>query len=243
MSISALIKYCFFLFCISQAAFAQPSTRFSMNFSGGKSLPLYRLATEVFGETNGELAGGGVAGQFLVAYYPSKRLGLAGRVSYNLNGTRPEGITNVAAKQYGVSNTVVELAKNWRSISAMIGPTLRLGGDRLGLEGRLLIGYAQVQSPSFRVTGVIQNVNVRVETDPSEASDWAYGAGATLSLGLTKNIALVANADATLINTVFIDVNNTITTISSSPRTTTVQTNIKQSVGILNLMGGLRFSF
>ena len=117
---------------------AQDFDRFSLNIAGGKSLSVRQLATKVFGETRGEIAGDGIGAQVVIAYYPTRRLGIAVRGSYNQNETRQEGIVLIAQNQYNVVNPVVESTNDWNVTSAMIGPTLRLGGNRLGLEGRLL---------------------------------------------------------------------------------------------------------
>jgi opacity protein-like surface antigen len=215
--------------------------RFSLNIAGGKSLSVRELATKVFGETRGELADDGIGAQIIFAYYPTRRLGLATRFSYNQNRTRAEGIKLIASGQYGVINPIVESSEDWNALSAMIGPSLRLGGRRLGLEGRLLFGYAIVNSPTFVTTGSFQNYDIRVSTKTQNARDWAYGAGATLNLGLIGGLSLVVNADATLISTTFKNVNNQITTPAFPPVNQLVD--IEQHVGVLNVTGGLRFAF
>lgn len=226
--------------CIS-TGFAQDYDRFTLNIAAGKSLSVRELATKVFGETRGEIAGDGIGAQFVACYYPTKRLGLAARVSYNKNETREEGIQKIALNQYGILNPVVVEAKEWDVLSAMIGPTLRLGGSRLGLEGRLLVGYAKVNSPMFVTTGAFQNYNINVETSSQMASDLAYGAGATFHIGLFSGVALVVNADASLISTTFKGVNNKVTTTGFPPVTQSVD--IQQNVGVVNVTGGLRFAF
>lgn len=226
--------------CIS-TGFAQDYDRFTLNIAAGKSLSVRELATKVFGETRGEIAGDGIGAQFVASYYPTKRLGLAARVSYNKNETREEGIQKIALNQYGILNPVVVEAKEWDVLSAMIGPTLRLGGSRLGLEGRLLVGYAKVNSPMFVTTGAFQNYNINVETSSQMASDLAYGAGATFHIGLFSGVALVVNADASLISTTFKGVNNKVTTTGFPPVTQSVD--IQQNVGVVNVTGGLRFAF
>lgn len=220
---------------------AQDFSRFTLNIAGGKSLSVRQLATQVFGETRGELADDGIAGQIVTTYYPSRRLGIAARFSYNQNKTRQEGIRLIAMNQYNVISPVVESADDWNVASAMIGPSLRLGGNRLGLEGRLLVGYAMVNSPAFVTTGTFQGYNIRVQTDTQKAADLAYGAGATLHIGITRAIALVVNADASLISTTFKNVNNHVTTTGFP--TLTQQVDIDQNVGVVNVTGGLRFSF
>ncbi|MBB3837808.1 hypothetical protein FHS57_001805 [Runella defluvii] len=226
--------------CIS-TGFAQDYDRFTLNIAAGKSLSVRELATKVFGETRGEIAGDGIGAQFVASYYPTKRLGLAARVSYNKNETREEGIQKIALNQYGILNPVVVEAKEWDVLSAMIGPTLRLGGSRLGLEGRLLVGYAKVNSPMFVTTGAFQNYNINVETSSQMASDLAYGAGATFHIGLFSGVALVVNADASLISTTFKGVNNKVTTTGFPSVTQSVD--IQQNVGVVNVTGGLRFAF
>lgn len=226
--------------CIS-TGFAQDYDRFTLNIAAGKSLSVRELATKVFGETRGEIAGDGIGGQLVASFYPTKRLGLAARVSYNRNETREEGIQKIASNQYGIVNPVVVEAKEWDVLSAMIGPTLRLGGSRLGLEGRLLVGYAKVNSPMFVTTGAFQNYNINVETSSQMASDLAYGAGATFYLGLFSGVALVVNADASLISTTFKGVNNKVTTTGFPAVTQSVD--IQQNVGVVNVTGGLRFAF
>jgi hypothetical protein len=223
------------------AAQAQDFNRFSLNLAVGKSLSVRQLATQVFGETRGELAGDGVGGQVIAAYYPTRRLGIALRGSYNQNKTREEGIQSIALKQYNVVNPVVESAEDWNVLSAMIGPSLRLGGDRLGLEGRLLVGYAIVNSPTFITTGRFQTYDIRIQTLSQKASDLAYGAGATLNIGISGGIALVINADASLISTTFKNVSNQVTTTGFPALNQLVD--IDQNVGVVNVTGGLRFSF
>lgn len=230
-----------FLLIIS-AVQAQDYDRFSLNVAGGKSLSVRELATKVFGETRGELAGDGLGAQLVATYYPTRRLGIAARVSYNKNKTREEGIILVAYNQYNVVNPVVESAQDWDVLSGMIGPSLRLGGKRLGLEGRLLIGYAKVNSPNFVTKGSFQNYAIRIETFSQKASDLAYGAGATFHLGLFRGVALVVNADASLISTTFKNVKNEITNTSGFPAVTQT-VDIVQNVGVINATGGLRFSF
>jgi len=220
---------------------AQNDSRFTLNIAGGKSLSVRELATKVFGETRGELADDGVAGQIVATYYPSRRIGIAARFSYNQNKTRQEGIRLIALNQYNVTTPVVESADDWNVASAMIGPSLRLGGRRLGLEARLLVGYATVNSPAFVTTGTFQGFKIRVQTDAQKATDLAYGAGATLHIGITRGIALVVNADASLISTTFKNVNNQVTTTGFP--TLTQQVDIDQNVGVVNVTGGLRFSF
>lgn len=220
---------------------AQDFDRFSLNIAGGKSLSVRQLATKVFGETRGEIAGDGISAQAILAYYPTRRLGIAVRGSYNQNETRQEGIVLIAQNQYNVVNPVVESTNDWNVMSAMIGPTLRLGGNRLGLEGRLLVGYAIVNSPAFVTTGRFQTFDIRIQTQSQKASDLAYGAGATLSIGITRGIALVVNADASLISTTFKNVNNQVSTAGFPPLNQLVD--IKQNVGVVNVTGGLRFSF
>lgn len=232
----------FFLVAICiLTGFAQDYDRFTLNIAAGKSLSVRELATKVFGETRGEIAGDGIGAQFVASYYPTKRLGLAARVSYNKNETREEGIQKIALNQYGILNPVVVEAKEWDVLSAMIGPALRLGGSRLGLEGRLLVGYAKVNSPMFVTTGAFQNYNINVETSSQMASDLAYGAGATFHIGLFSGVALVVNADASLISTTFKGVNNKVTTTGFPPVTQSVD--IQQNVGVVNVTGGLRFAF
>ncbi len=216
-------------------------SRFTLNLAVGKSLSMREVATKIFGETKGELADDGLGAQIVASYYPTRRIGLAARFSYNHNGTREEGIKLIASGQYGVVNPVVESSEGWTAFSGMIGPTLRLGGERLGLEGRLLVGYATVSSPDFTTTGKFQNYDIRVSTNSQKASDWAYGAGATLHIGITPTIALVVNADATLVSTTFVNVKNQVTTIGFPEVTQLV--NISQHVGVMNVTGGLRFSF
>lgn len=223
------------------AAQAQDFDRFSLNLAVGKSLSVRELATKVFGETRGELAGDGVGGQAIVAYYPTRRLGIALRGSYNQNKTREEGIQSIALKQYNVANPVVESAEDWNVASAMIGPSLRLGGHRLGFEGRLLVGYAIVNSPTFVTTGRFQTYDIRIQTLSQKASDLAYGAGATLNIGISGGIALVINADASLISTTFKNVSNQVTTTGFPALNQLVD--IDQNVGVVNITGGLRFSF
>jgi len=220
---------------------AQDFDRFSLNIAGGKSLSVRQLATKVFGETRGELAGDGFVGQVIAAFYPTQRLGIAVRGSYNQNKTRQEGIILIAQNQYNVVNPAVESTEDWNVMSAMIGPTLRLGGNRLGLEGRLLVGYAMVNSPTFVTTGRFQTYDIRIQTLSQKASDLAYGAGATLNVGITGGIALVINADASLISTTFKNVNNQVTTAGFPPLNQLVD--IDQNVGVVNITGGLRFSF
>lgn len=220
---------------------AQEFDRFSFNISAGKSLSVRELATKVFGETRGELAGDGIGAQAILAFYPTRRLGIAVRGSYNQNKTRQEGIILIAQNQYNVVNPVVESANDWNVMSAMIGPTLRLGGDGLGLEGRLLVGYAMVNSPAFVTRGRFQSFDVSIQTQSQKAADLAYGAGATLNIGITGGIALVVNADASLISTTFKNVNNQVTTAGFPPLNQLVD--IQQNVGVVNITGGLRFSF
>jgi hypothetical protein len=230
-----------FLGMTVSAVQAQDFDRFSLNIAVGKSLSVRELATKVFGETRGELAGDGVGGQVIVAYYPTRRLGIALRGSYNQNKTRQEGIILIARNQYNLVNPVVETAEDWNVASAMIGPSLRLGGQRLGLEGRLLVGYALVNSPTFVTTGRFQTYDIRIQTLSQKASDLAYGAGATLNIGISGGIALVINADASLISTTFKNVNNQVTTAGFPPLNQLVD--IQQNVGVVNITGGLRFSF
>lgn len=240
-----MIRFGVFVFVCSVmticAAQAQDFDRFSLNLAVGKSLSVRELATKVFGETRGELAGDGVGGQLIIAYYPTRRLGIALRGSYNQNKTREEGIQSIALKQYNVVNPVVESAEDWNVASAMIGPSLRLGGDRLGLEGRLLVGYAIVNSPTFITTGRFQTYDIRIQTLSQKASDLAYGAGATLNIGISGGIALVINADASLISTTFKNVSNQVTTAGFPALNQLVD--IDQNVGVVNVTGGLRFSF
>lgn len=232
----------FFLLVIGiSSAFAQDYDRFTLNIAAGKSLSVRELATKVFGETRGEIAGDGVSAQLVATFYPTKRIGLAARLSYNKNETREEGIQKIAANQYNIINPTVVEAKDWDVMSAMIGPSLRLGGDRLGLEGRLLIGYAKVNSPMFVTTGTFQNYNIKVETASQNASNLAYGAGATFHVGLFGGLALVVNADASLISTTFKGVKNTVTTTGFPSVTQTVD--ITQNVGVVNVTGGIRLSF
>ncbi|MFN8349252.1 MAG: hypothetical protein U0X91_29900 [Spirosomataceae bacterium] len=223
------------------AAQAQDFDRFSLHVAGGKSLSVRELATKVFGETRGELAGDGIAAQVTASYYPTRRLGIALRGSYNQNRTRQEGIIMIAQNQYNVINPVVESAQDWNVMSAMIGPSLRLGGDKLNLEGRLLVGYAMVNSPNFITTGRFQTYDIRIQTYTKKASDIAYGAGATLGIGIVRGIALVFNADAGLISTTFKSVNNEVTTAGFPTLNQTFD--IQQNVGVVNVTGGLRFSF
>lgn len=237
---TAKIVFVFLGVAIS-AVQAQDFDRFSLNLAVGKSLSVRQLATQVFGETRGELAGDGVGGQVIAAYYPTRRLGIALRGSYNQNKTREEGIQSIALKQYNVVNPVVESAEDWNVLSAMIGPSLRLGGDRLGLEGRLLVGYAIVNSPTFITTGRFQTYDIRIQTLSQKASDLAYGAGATLNIGISGGIALVINADASLISTTFKNVSNQVTTTGFPALNQLVD--IDQNVGVVNVTGGLRFSF
>lgn len=103
---------------------------------GGKSLSVRELATKVFGKTRGgELADDGIGAQLVLAYYPTRRLGLATRFSYNQNRTREEGIKLIASESYGVENPVVESTEGWNATSAMIGPSLRLGGEDWAWKG------------------------------------------------------------------------------------------------------------
>jgi hypothetical protein len=235
-------KFIFIIIGIAASAVqAQDYDRFSINMAGGKSLSVRELATKVFGETRGELAGDGIGAQVTVAYYPTRRLGIAVRGSYNQNKTREEGIMLIAQNQYNVINPVVVSAEDWNVMSVMIGPGLRLGGDKLGLEGRLLVGYAVVNSPTFITTGRFQTYDIRIQTHTKKASDLAYGAGATLSIGVIRGIALVFNADASLISTTFKSVNNEVTTAGFPPLNQSVD--IQQNVGVVNVTGGLRFSF
>ncbi len=220
---------------------AQDYDRFALNIAGGKSLSVRELATQVFGETRGELAGDGIGAQVVVAYYPTRRLGIALRGSYNQNQTREEGIKGIALNQYNVVNPIVESSEDWNVLSGMIGPSLRLGGHRLGFEGRLLVGYAIVNSPTFVTTGRFQTYDIRIQTLSQKASDLAYGAGATLNIGISRGIALVVNADASLISTTFKNVSNQVTTAGFPPLNQLVD--IDQNVGVVNVTGGLRFSF
>lgn len=216
-------------------------SRFTLNLAVGKSLSVRELATKIFGETRGELADDGIGAQIVASYYPTRRIGLATRFSYNQNKTREEGIKLIASGQYGVVNPVVVSSEGWTALSGMIGPTLRLGGERLGLEGRLLVGYATVKSPNFTTNGTFQNYDIQVRTNSQNAQDWAYGAGATFHIGITSAVALVINADATLISTTFKNVSNQVSTTGFPEVNQLV--NIEQHVGVLNATGGLRFSF
>ncbi len=216
--------------------------RLSLSIAGGKSLSLRQLATRVFGETRGgALADDGIGAQIVIGYYPTRHLGLATRFSYNQNRTRDEGIKLIASSNYGVVNPVVESSEDWNALSAMIGPSLRLGGRRLGVEGRVLFGYAIVNSPTFVTTGSFQNYAIRVQTKTQKASDWSYGAGGTIHIGLVRGLALVVNADATLVSTTFKNVSNQITTAGFP--TVNQLVDIEQHVGVLNVTGGLRFAF
>ncbi|WP_273210696.1 hypothetical protein [Runella zeae] len=217
-------------------------SRFTLNLAVGKSLSMREVATKIFGETRGgELADDGLGAQIVASYYPTRRIGLAARFSYNQNNTREEGIKLIASGQYGVVNPVVVSSEGWTALSGMIGPTLCLGGERLGLEGRLLVGYATVKSPNFTTKGAFQNYEIQVITNSQNAQDWAYGAGATFHIGITSAVALVINADATLISTTFKNVSNQVST-TGFPEVNQ-QVNIDQHVGVMNVTGGLRFSF
>jgi hypothetical protein len=240
MTRTGFLGFFLVVICIS-CSFAQDYDRFTLNVAVGKSLSVRELATKVFGETRGEIAGDGVSGQLVAAFYPTKRFGLAARVSYNKNETREEGIQKIALDQYGILNPVVVEAKEWDVLSAMIGPALHLGNSRLGLEGRLLVGYAKVNSPMFVTTGAFQNYNINVETSSQMASDLAYGAGATFHIGLFSGVALVVNADASLISTTFKGVNNKVSTTGFPAVTQSVD--IQQNVGVVNVTGGIRFAF
>lgn len=243
---SSMVRFWGFVIVISGlamgAAQAQDYDRFSINIAGGKSLSVRELATKVFGRTRGgELADDGIGAQVVLAYYPTRRLGLATRFSYNQNRTREEGIKLIASTNYGVENPVVQSTEGWNAMSAMIGPTLRLGGRRLGLEGRLLVGYAVVNSPMFVTTGSYQKFDITVSTQTQNSADWAYGAGATLNIGLIGGLSMVVNTDATLISTTFRNVSNQITTAGFP--TVNQLVDIEQHVGVLNVTGGLRFAF
>ena len=229
------------LIIISFIGHSQNLKKISIDVSAGKSVALRELATKVFGVSRGELADDGVAVQTMVSYYPWRHIGFAGRVAYNDNKTRHQGIILIASGQYNVINPVVESVGNWSVLCGMIGPTLRIGSPKLGVEGRLLVGYATVNSPTFSTSGQVQGVNILVKTFSQNAKDIAYGAGATLYVGLTKNLAFTANADATFVDTVFKGVKNQIT--SANLPIIERNADIAQSVGVLNITGGLRFSF
>ena len=86
-----------------------------------------------------------------------------------------------------------------------------------------------------------QNYNINVETSSQMASDLAYGAGATFHIGLFSGVALVVNADASLISTTFKGVNNKVSTTGFPAVTQSVD--IQQNVGVVNVTGGIRFAF
>lgn len=223
----------------AKVSYSQDHPRFSLTLSAGPSISLREVAAKITSSPRAQLAGNGLAGQIGLDMRVWRAIGLTARVNYNQNETRKEPL-EVQAGYYNLTNLDIT-AQKWSGLSAMAGPTLTKQWGIFGLQGRLLGGYVVVDSPQFVINGLLGNRPARIEADSKQGKDLAFGAGATVFINLSKNFGLVINGDATYTNVEFKEVVTRVTL--NNGITTPITTTESQNVGILNVTGGLRFSF
>ncbi len=227
-------------FLISLSALCQEEPRFSISVAGGKSLSLRKAYTKLTGDQRGELAGDGLAAQLGLNYRFLKHIGLAARMTYNQNHTREEGIALVAWTQYNISNPTITDNKDWVAVSAMIGPYLSFELGRLGFEGRILAGYCAVKGPDFSLSGLFLGRGISAVNVTGTAKNFGYGAGATLSFKIVPSVSIIANADFAKTDVVFKNASGIATSGSIIVPQNYI---ISQTIGVMNVTGGLKFSF
>jgi hypothetical protein len=241
-SLKFMRLYCLifaFVNLLSTTVYGQETPRFAFTFSAGPSVSLRKIAEKITPSPRAQLAGNGLAGQIGLDARLWKAIGLTARVNYNQNETRKEPL-EVQAGYYNLTNLDIT-AQKWSGFSLMAGPTLTKHWGVFGLQGRLLAGYVMVNSPQFTINGLLGNRAARIEADSKQGQDIAYGAGATVFINLSKKFGLVINSDATYTNVEFAEVVTRVTL--NNGVTTPITTTESQNVGILNITGGLRFSF
>ncbi|TAE38173.1 MAG: hypothetical protein EAZ70_13445 [Runella slithyformis] len=231
------------IFCLvffAGTAFAQD--RFSVNIAAGKSISLRELAVRVTGRNSltAQMAGDGLAFQVGTDFQFSRHLGFTARLNYNQNETREEGVKNYAAVIYSINDLTASNIQDWRALSLMVGPTLKVFVGKLSLQGRLLGGYTTITGPAFSAKGSFSNRDISVETKTGTAQNWAFGLGSTVAFALTSHLSLAINADYAQTKAEFGNIENVVTAAGT---TLTPTTTIVQDLGVLNVTGGLVFSF
>jgi hypothetical protein len=223
---------------LASITFAQES-RFSISASIGPSISLRKLAARITNERRAQLAGNGLALQGGMSYRLNRRWGITARANYDDNETRTEAIRDIITADYNLTDVTAE-ANNWAAASVLIGPSLGWEWGRVGIEGRLMGGYAYVRSPQFKITGKLGGAEAIVETQSRTAGGIAAGAGGTMSIGLLQWLSLVFNVDAVYSTAEFKDIP---TKLTFGGRDAQLFQTEKQSVGVLNVTAGLRLSF
>jgi Outer membrane protein beta-barrel domain len=210
----------------------------SVSVAAGPSISLRKFATQISGQTRAELAGNGWAGQLNVNYNVWRSLGITAQVSYNQNATRTEPLIK-SAGDYNITDPVV-LAKNWDALNFMAGPTLRLLDRTLVFDGRLLAGYSIVNSPEFLITGKFSSRDATIQTLTNPASAFAFGMGSTLGYNFNDRLSVVVNADYMQSSMTFKDIVSKISLVGINQSLTRTE---DQTVGLLNVTAGVKFSF
>jgi hypothetical protein len=226
------------IFILSQVVAIAQDSGLSVSMAAGPSISLRKFATQISGQTRAELAGNGWAGQLNINYNVWRSLGITAQVSYNQNTTRTEPLVK-SAGDYNIIDPVV-VAKNWDALNFLAGPTLRVLDRSLTFDGRLLVGYSTVNSPEFMITGKFSNRDATIQTLTNPASGFAFGIGSTLGYSFSDRLGVVVNADYIQSSMTFKDIVSKISLVGINQVLNRTE---DQTVGLLNVTAGVKFSF
>lgn len=166
-------------------------------------------------------------------------VGLAGQVAFTDNGrlTRDDlaKIGDGFTDGFGVDESTLRSDKRYRRLTALVGPTLLFGGDKLKLEVRGLVGLVHSLSTPTVTVQLEDNDQTLLTQYSSTSTVFGYQAGLGLHYALTPALGVVLRGDYLGASDLSIDNAN------RSNNAGRLQT--KQPVAALNTSLGLTFAF
>ena len=175
------------LLCISQAAYAQNSTKPGnfIEISGGIAMPIGNFASSDFDKNSSGFAQTGSHFAASGAWYLTSNFGMGGMFSTSSFGVDQTSIAKGYLEAFDCDSATAS-AGNYSSTSFLVGPYFALPLGNLTIEARVLGGITTTSSPAI----IAQAINKPDATDPISISTFAQSSGTASAFGFDAGLGL-----------------------------------------------------
>jgi len=164
-----------------------------IEFSVGSSIATGEFAKDDITNEKSGLAGNGLSVNALFSHSFSPSIGLGVKGYYNRNKFKADKLADAIAAMSNLSFSNNRV--NYNSYGFLAGPVFYLPIDRLSINGRLFLGYANLTETETTFSFISNSGSGWIKMSEVSAGAFIYNLGTGLTYTLNDNWDLLANAD------------------------------------------------
>jgi Outer membrane protein beta-barrel domain len=210
-----------------------------VNLSGGMSMPVKSLMKGDPTAPSDVIALRGTSMQLSAGYRLSRRFGIMGSFTNCLNEAGTQKLVESIQKSHSGGNWTSS-GGTWNCSHLVAGPYMTFATGVWMFDGRLTSGYSWIQRPSTELQGQFYDVPLSIKTSQTRNGSFTVGGGVSIRYKITRNFALIVNADYVSTRASFDNLTSTLTVGQDQ-----VEDKIREvhPIGLLSLNGGLSLLF